>query len=713
VANSLDYVISIEQRLKGDRAADELKTAEDAVKKGIDAYKNLEQSALKTAQAVEQANAKLAEANKALEAAKGDKNEKAIQAAQKAVDKYAGSIEKLAAANAALEAAKAGGNDKSIKAAQKEVDKQTSAVAKLTVAQKALESAQAGGNPKAIEAAQKSVDKYTKSVKEATKAHEDANRAMKAHRGELEKKADAMEKARQASKKTSLADKVAKSEIFDLETAFKDLGGPVGNTIGRAFEMGEAFKRLAGMGGGMGLLIGGAVVATAVVVALTVALVAGIAALAKMAVATANAARNQHLTLTAMFESSKTASELQATYVNVAKATGVSVDRQVELTKQLQKAKVAAKDMPAALRAIATQEAAIGADETDELVKKLGAGSVAANKLAKDIEQKYGGIVRQKMIGLDQLWERFKVTVAETFGGLKIEGLLKQLSGLVDMFDQSTASGRAMGAIFRGIFQPLVDGATTAIPYVRLAILEFLITCVRAYIAIKPLINAVKEFFGIETDSDIDVALQVGRSAAIAMMVAVGLLTAGLLVLALAAVAVALPFIIIGAVIYGVVQVIKLALAGIKGELAKYDPIFKASGTNWMNSLAMGVTAGSTTVNNSVAAGGEAAIAALAKVDKSASPSKVFIERGGWWMEGLAIGIDRNVPLVKAAVQEAMPSDDGAQAAPVGGSQSINITANIYVQGGSTSSDTLDNIKTGVTNFFEGISLQLGRPVTQ
>src|SRR5690606_20328193 len=63
----------------------------------------------------------------------------------------------------------------------------------------------------------------------------------------------------------------------------------------------------------------------------------------------------------------------------------------------------------------------------------------------------------RQMLDLNVQSMKLRENFARIADGLKIEGLLKSLNMVTELFSQTTASGRAMRTIFRGIFQPMIN----------------------------------------------------------------------------------------------------------------------------------------------------------------------------------------------------------------------------------------------------------------
>jgi phage-related protein len=102
-------------------------------------------------------------------------------------------------------------------------------------------------------------------------------------------------------------------------------------------------------------------------------------------------------------------------------------------------------------------------------------------------------------------------------------------------------------------------------PYIELAILRFINTILRMYIAIKPTIRKVEDLFHIKTGDGIKIALRAGEIAAYALAGAVGLVLVAFGLLAL-------PFAALGGAIYGVIYAVthaKEIFGTVKGAVSK------------------------------------------------------------------------------------------------------------------------------------------------
>src|SRR5690606_11444273 len=137
-------------------------------------------------------------------------------------------------------------------------------------------------------------------------------------------------------------------------------------------------------------------------------------------------------------------------------------------------AKVSADELPRALKAAATAEAALGAGGAASFIADMKAGKLSVDEFARTTEQKFGGIVQRKMLGLGAQTDRLKRNFSDLFGSLDIEPVLAGMQILVGLFDENTAAGRAMKFLFEEIFQPLIDQAENAALVIEAFALGFL-----------------------------------------------------------------------------------------------------------------------------------------------------------------------------------------------------------------------------------------------
>jgi hypothetical protein len=368
----------------------------------------------------------------------------------------------------------------------------------------------------------------------------------------------------------SIADQAKEWRV--LSGVLGDLPGPLGK-VARSFAAGEAAEaRFAGRFGedaGMALKLGlGIAGVTAAAVALTAALAVGAVKVALWAVSLADASRNAELAVEAMQVMTPELAGMSGLIADVSKETGMTAVELNTLAGSLLDAGKSADQMEDSLRAAAFAQTALGAKgaasymklvqaatdaqkAVDEAAAKSG-GAVdkklttkleAANAALGDFEQKavvgLGGVVARQMQGVGAQSERFQTNIAKLFGGLDIDPALAGLSKLVDLFDENSASGKAIKFIFETVFQPLINGADDAATAVEAFVLGFMIGAMKLYLALRPAIKAIEEFFGLdgsELEIDFKSITAIGEALA-PVFLAVAAVIGGVLLVAFAAVA--------------------------------------------------------------------------------------------------------------------------------------------------------------------------------
>ena len=329
-------------------------------------------------------------------------------------------------------------------------------------------------------------------------------------------------------------------------------------------------------------------------------------------------------------------------------------------------------------------------------VAALGRFAVASNPAA--------------MMRLNMISQRLHLSFLQMFRGLNLDGFTTGIQRLAGLFEQSTASGRAMKLLVETIFQPLFDAAAKLEPYIGEAFKGLIHGVLLVVIAVLTLRNAifkamspelrqtiksvVDKFFTLEN------AFKVGEVAAGVLAVAVGLVAVailGVLITAgLIAAVVIGPFVAIGVAIDKLVtkSIINGIVDGIKnGAKWVYDAI---------NDLA----------DNTV------------KTFKSAlkinSPSKVFALQAEGIPEGTVDGIEGGSPAVRSALESMVSPADidsgGIRSIGAGGTSTSNASTSsrsihiehLTIGGGSVAQSTFGDFKRTLLEVLEGASLTIG-----
>jgi hypothetical protein len=391
-------------------------------------------------------------------------------------------------------------------------------------------------------------DVMSRAYIEAAKASADASSALGTHAAKLagleeaaagaaareEKLADTM---RGVTKISSHVDKsiAGQAEAYEkLGSSLGAIGGPVGQMGSAIVRPIQGFSKLsASIGEANAAAVVGAVgfgALAAAAVALTAAVAIGALKVAEYAITLGDTARNAGLAREAFEAMNPGVAALSSTVDALNSETKLGVPTLNGLAKGLLDAGESSENMARSLRVAALAEKALGAgaaseytrlvkaasdaqkavDEaarksggaiSKELTQKLDDATTAASTFASRAETKLGGVVARQMQGLDAQGDRLSSNLATLFGGLDIDPALAGLAKLVDLFDENSASGKAIKFIFEQVFQPLIDGADDAATAVEAFVLGFLIGAMKLYLALRPAIDAVAEFFGLDGSS--------------------------------------------------------------------------------------------------------------------------------------------------------------------------------------------------------------------
>ncbi len=516
--------------------------------------------------------------------------------------------------------------------------------AKLNGAQKALErngTAAAALQTKLAKATQvgdtKGIEKINAQITKLKGAETALRATIDATNAELTQQAAVASKA--ATQFAELEAETSKVGINGVKTAdgLSKLPGPLGGAANMAKGLQESWQDLSANLGKTGAV---AAIAAVAIVAVTVAIAAAIIKTTAWAVGLANAKRNLSLTLEAMEGSTAAGGKLGAAFTDVSKATGLGAERLLDITRELKKAGVAGEDLPKALRAIATQEAALqSTDGTAALIDQLKEGKTSATAMAAEMDAQFGGVVSKRMLSLEAQADTFGRNVGSMFGGLNIEPLLLGMSRLIGLLDTNTASGRMLQRVFEGLFQPIVDGVALAAVAFEAWVLKAAIGAYKVAIALKQ----------VKKDADFEVPglTKITTSGPAAELVLFALSSAatglaiGLAVVAFAVTNVVTIFQVLAATQTAVWDAIGAGIAAVTGKISGVGKGVSELGTAMMDGLAAGITAGGDKVIAALGGVvGQAIVSAKNKLD-SKSPSKVFMAIGGDVTDGLTIGLDK------------------------------------------------------------------------
>lgn len=480
------------------------------------------------------------------------------------------------------------------------------------------------------------VAELTKRQSEAADAATKAKAALDAETASLDKMRsaaatataaqDRIKKAQEAAKKT--ADALEKTKptgnFGKIGGELANFGGPLGAIAQKAFSAADSLGDLSEAAGSAGPYAAAAVAIVAVATAvatLTAAAIAGIAAISSWAVQLADGARTARLLSDGIAGTVAGGRELDATIKRLGSVVPQTREELLQMAADLAKTGLKGKELGDALESAAIKAA----------------------------QAKFGPDFQKQTLSLTNQTARLKANLTSLFAGLKIEKLLEGFSRLVDLFDETSVTGRAIKVVFESLFQPLIDGVVEWIPKMERGFIQFEILVLKALIAIKPFgsqILWVAEVFGV-------------------LAAIVALMTVGFMV------AVITPF----AIIIGLAATLVAAVMEVINTFRNFYTTLSSMslaeiGTAMIQGLANGITGAGGAVLSAITGVVTGAIGAAKNLLGIASPSKVFAEIGGYTAEGMAGGVDDGAKDVQGSLEAmvAPPTEAAAGAgAPAAG----------------------------------------------
>ena len=394
--------------------------------------------------------------------------------------------------------------------------------------------------------------------------------------GSLAKGTSGVEKLK--DKLAEAADPKAKDGLTEFFGMLKKAGGPLGEVGGKLEGLAEKFNMAKAS------TAGALVVIAAAVVALGVAIGNAFIKLTEFALSAANAHRSFLLLLEGATGSAASAADASAAVDRVASRSALARDKVGELAKTLAEAGLSGALFEQTLWQMANASSVAGAqtatkfgeiikksqelkhfevdkkslDEAglsmkdladalgmsvDTMKAKMTAGAISVetgiDAMNKAMLDKFGGPAQKQLLGFDVQMMKLKENIAKLFEGIDLEPFLAALRNVLSVFDQSSASGKALKFIMTDFFNMIGGLAASVGPVIKQIFQGAVIAVLILYVEAKKVGKAISEYFGIAGGS-ID-WVEVGMyTVAGAIGAVVGLFTA-------VAVAIAL----VGAYLYG------------------------------------------------------------------------------------------------------------------------------------------------------------------
>lgn len=262
---------------------------------------------------------------------------------------------------------------------------------------------------------------------------------------------------------------------------------------------------------------------------------------------------------------------------------------------------------------------------------------------------------------IKKITDRGTAGFKKIFSGLNIKPLLGELGKVAGLFDEGSASARAIKVVFESLFQPIVDGITAFVPKMVAAFIQFEILVLKAMIAIKPFGSTILE-----------VAKYAGALAAVAggvLAVAIGVVVTSLAVAAVGITVflglVGSLILALGAAAWKVVETGAAIISGIGSAIDYLRGLSLAEiGTMLIDGLVAGLQAGAGAVLNAITGIATGAIGAAKSALGIASPSKIFAEIGMNTAAGMSEGVDTGAGEVAGSLEAMVAPPAVTEAAP-------------------------------------------------
>lgn len=390
----------------------------------------------------------------------------------------------------------------------------------------------------------------------------------------------------------------------------------------------------------------------AAVVALTLAVVAGTAALLRYGIAQSEARRAEALHLEGLSKirdwygrSADSGAFLQATVDKVAASSALGRGELVQYTEQLYRMGLRAGNLEQALEGVAIVASTQGQEQAKLFLSMVGGARAAQGgikRLTDDAKARLGGLAQAQMLSLSVQSRKLRENISGIFSGLKVEGFLKALKEITDLFSENTATGRALKAIFEALFQPMLDGMTALGPIAKRFFQGLVISALLLTIGFLKVRNALRDAFGGTSLGELD-ALNVALGA--------GVVVGGALAAVMAALA--LKIAIVTFPIWGTALALgALFYAAYKATDYLLNVDWGALGSSIVQGLVKGIKSGVQWVKEAMSALASAAVDTFRNKLGIASPAKVSMRDGLFTVQGTAIGMRRGVPEVERASKD-------------------------------------------------------------
>lgn len=345
------------------------------------------------------------------------------------------------------------------------------------------------------------------------------------------------------------------------------------------------------------------------------------------------------------------------------------------------------------------------------LTSGLKAGTVDAKKfgdaLTAAATSKGAGPLANAGKQLGAIWAKATEDVTKMFEDIDVGPFLKEVKDMFAILGQGKPSGEALTKGIGGFFKQVFTLLTKVVPLAKHFLLDMIIYGLKAYIAVKPIIGAIKEFAtSAEGAAIIGTVLSALWNVLKVVGVVIGVVVVAVLALWAAMIVVSVAVWTAVGAFLGLFDSVGSALGGWIASAAKAAYDFVAG-------LVSGIADGAGAVIGAVTGLADKATGAFKSALGIASPSKVMAGLGGHVAAGTAEGIEAGSDdvhgaasgMATAAVKGATSGGGGGDG---GGAAKGATTINVTVQIDGAGKSAMDITQEMVSLVFERAALAAG-----
>ncbi len=347
-----------------------------------------------------------------------------------------------------------------------------------------------------------------------------------------------------------------------------------------------------------------------------------------------------------------------------------------------------------------------------DLAKGLKAGTVNAkdfaNALTDAATTKGAGPLARAGMQLGNVWKKATESVSKFFEDVDVGPFLKEVKSMFDILGQANPSGRALKSGIGAFFKEVFVIAAKVVPMIKHFLLDVIIYGLKAYIAIKPMIQAFKDWAASADGASTISSVLDAVVTAFKVMGAVVLFVVGVATIFFGA------LLGIQVAIVGVGYAIMSFVGGAAAALAGWVAGAASAAADFISGLVGGIAVGGAKVVGAVSGLAKSALNAFTGKDgiDAHSPSVKMMKAGGHMTDGVVEGIGAGTPDVHGASSGmAQAGVDGATAAAksrAGASGGGSTTINVSVQIDGAGKSALELTQEMVSQVFERVALSAG-----